>query len=592
MKIEKNNDKNKEQCLFDKTLINCSLGFKKEIDENKYFIPICREIGCNGHLKISINEEKFLVNGICNKNNNHKFNDLYLETFERFYLKENTTQNCYNCSKNLENECKFECYECNKLLCSNCFSSEIHIKKNIKNLKVIENPSLIDKNKIINILKKMPTKNKLSLLKRKINKKSESFNYLIKSINEWQNELNKKIERLKQNLMNEIRIIKKLFLNFNIKYIDDIYYSNFHNFLRYIENYNNKNLEKFLKTHDLYEKTKYMLEIILTKKQEINNYHGKLEKISKISNNHDLKYLNNQSFLLYSYKSNSFRIISNDINRNSFQEIYKLDCNQKIGNISFSPDKTKIYACSDEKKYIYIINYNPIKNILEYSDDYIERNSNGIFKNCIYINDNCLIAETDYSLYLFHKYTIINKFKNKKKISFEDIIISTCLINEKEIVISQNMKITFLSIDKLQIEKEIKNIDCSYKNNNLILIDDHILVDCEEGIAIISIKTKEMIQYIQDPINFGEKIIAKSYDNNIYILNSFGEIFKYRFYEYNLILLEKTLIEKHLDEENDSYLNFEELDFEDTSLIIKKDNIYIMCGSLFEIFIESDNKYI
>ena len=65
---------------------------------------------------------------------------------------------------------------------------------------------------------------------------------------------------------------------------------------------------------------------------------------------------------------------------------------------------------------------------------------------------------------------------------------------------------------------------------------------------MISIKTKEMIQYIFDDENLGDKSIAKSFDDYIYILNSSGNLLKYNFYEYNLILIEITEITKPYDE--------------------------------------------
>ena len=42
-------------------------------DENKYYLPICREYGCNGNLNISICEKDFIVDCICEKNRNQKF---------------------------------------------------------------------------------------------------------------------------------------------------------------------------------------------------------------------------------------------------------------------------------------------------------------------------------------------------------------------------------------------------------------------------------------------------------------------------------------------------------------------------------------
>ena len=214
---------------------------KKEVEknsiDNKYYIPSCRNKECDGHLKISIDEEKFIINGICQKNKEHIFNNLYFETFERFYLKENIIQKCFKCYKNLETKNKYECKKCEKIYCSECFIFDEHIKENLKNLKLLTNRCPNDENiltfycldckekicsicfkinkeksrhrnhKVINILDIIPSKSQLELLKEKIIEKSNSFDSLINSLDEWQKELNKKIERIKQNLKNEIRII-------------------------------------------------------------------------------------------------------------------------------------------------------------------------------------------------------------------------------------------------------------------------------------------------------------------------------------------------------------------------------------------------
>ncbi len=50
---------------------------KDEIDKNKenedikYYLPVCKETGCEGHLKIGIDEVNFIVKGICDKDKNH-----------------------------------------------------------------------------------------------------------------------------------------------------------------------------------------------------------------------------------------------------------------------------------------------------------------------------------------------------------------------------------------------------------------------------------------------------------------------------------------------------------------------------------------
>jgi len=54
-------------------------------------------------------------------------------------LKEKYIQRCSNCSQSLENNDKYKCNECDKLYCSSCFLSDLHIKKDWKKLKIITN---------------------------------------------------------------------------------------------------------------------------------------------------------------------------------------------------------------------------------------------------------------------------------------------------------------------------------------------------------------------------------------------------------------------------------------------------------------------
>lgn len=61
----------------------------------KYIIPICQKKGCDGILKIELNEKESNINYICEKNNNHR-GELYFKTFERFILKKNIIKNVVN----------------------------------------------------------------------------------------------------------------------------------------------------------------------------------------------------------------------------------------------------------------------------------------------------------------------------------------------------------------------------------------------------------------------------------------------------------------------------------------------------------------
>ena len=539
-----------------------------ELEDNKYYLPICRENGCEGNLNIYIDEENFIIKCICEKNKDHQSN-LFFETFERFYLKESTIKKCYNCSTNLENKDKYKCNECDKLFCSTCILLEQHIKKDIKNLRMPTNRCLKDKNELLYyclnckqkicafcykkdeeksphknheikiLLNEMPSLSQIHTLKEKIIKKSEEYNSLIKSLDEWKDMLFKKIEKLKSNLLYEIRILKKLFLNFNQDYLDYTYYSNFHFFYNNIKEYNSEYLKEFMNGKTFDEKSNSLIKLFSSKKHEIPIKNVKLKRIRNMEENGVLEILSDKYLLFFSYLHDCIKIIS----INNFDEINRIEFKEIVSTFNFSTNKKKIYACLSDKKSISVINYNQEKNILELSDEKIEINdgTRDNFKKCIYLNDTHLISIDSKSIYLWcrddlnaKQYYDINQIVLKKK------IIDICLINEKSLLISQKTKLKFFSIDDFIKEKVIENKnDHINEDSNLILINGCVLVNCMGGIEIISIKTKEMVTYIESKNIFSFKKLLKSFDNYIYILDSSNNLLKFNFFEYNLTLVEK-----------------------------------------------------
>ena len=570
--IEENENYPNENLNFSSKIKN---EIHKEINStsNKYYIPICRKKGCEGHLKITIDEEKFLIKGKCQKNKEHIFNDIFFEIFEKFYLKENIIQNCFKCSNNLENKYKFVCNECKNIYCPYCFISDIHIKKDIKNLKFIsnkcnncenelinyctncgENICLIcskkydnnkshENHKIINILDIIPSKNKLNNLKEKIRKKSDYFDSVIKSLEEWQNELNKKIERIKENLKNEIYIIEKLFLNFNTDYMDYTYISNFNEFFNEIDKYNNTFLKQFKEAKNFSEKTKNIFDLILIidkidKESEIIN---KRAKKKELFNNNIIDNFNEKYFLFHNRHDKHICLL-HKINGTTLYPLdnTKINFNEEIFSFNYSYDRKKIYACLANKKSIYIINYNPDKNNLELTDEKIEIMDQSHFNKCININNNCLLIIDDYTVYLFSKNdSNLLKFTNENKFTFCEKIYDICIIDDKFAIISQKSKLIFINIENLKIIKEIDKLDCSEMYNNLITFKNYILVNCKKGIAIISSEKQEIVKYVSDEENLGEKKTVKPIDNYIYISYSLGYLLKYSFKENNLVLNKK-----------------------------------------------------
>ena len=592
-----------------------------EIEENKYYIPKCQEIGCDGHLNILIFEESRLIKAVCEKNKNHKNNNILYETFEKFYLKENTIQNCFKCCNNIESKDKYKCIKCDKLYCSSCFLLDNHIQKSWKNLKIISNKCPKDQNELTyycvdcgqkvclcclkkyeennphknhdikSILKEMPSLNQLDKLKEKIYKKSKAFDDLIKSLNEWQIEFNKKIDGLKRNLKNEIRILKKLFMNFNHDYIDYIYFTKFKEFYDTLEDYNDDNLEKFMQTPSFKEKSYYIFNILSLNKSNPKEEKYKLKDIVRIGNNGIAENLTKDTFIVYSNIANSIKIFTKENEEDDYEKSDELDIDYQIWSFNYSPEYKKIFACLFGNKQVIIFDYDSTNKTLELTDDIIEikHQDNSHFNKCLCINNNLLITIDECSAYLWSKKDLKSKkFINLKKFAFDGTIYDICLINNKCSLISQNSKLTFINTENGNPEKVIKNIDCIKEINSLILINDFVLVNCKDGIALISIKTKEMVQFIENWKNFKEKKIAKSFENNIYVLNNSLEIYEFDFIDCNLNLFKKIKVDKTINDETQTEIDDESINFSKCNFFINKDGIVVW--DEFVYFLICDNE--
>ena len=109
---------------------------KEENLLSKCYYPCCSR--CKGILKIFFNDN-FTINYECENDENHKKENIYFETLERFYIKEKVFECCKKCNKNLESDNKYICEECKNIYCNICFLSDEHIKNDIKKLNIKTN---------------------------------------------------------------------------------------------------------------------------------------------------------------------------------------------------------------------------------------------------------------------------------------------------------------------------------------------------------------------------------------------------------------------------------------------------------------------
>ena len=227
----------------------------KDENSSKIYYPFCNEKDCDGILSITINDN-FSINYQCDKNENHKNNNIYFKTFERFYLKEKNILKCSKCNMVLENDIRYECKLCSKIFCCSCFIKDEHIKNNIDNLILINNKCSVhqkdislyckkckkhlcifcikeDENNIhqghqIEYLNKIiPSINDTKQFMEKIKEKKKIYNEYIALLDEWRIKINNKIEQYQKNLINKISLMEKMFSNFNKFFNNYSYYNNF-----------------------------------------------------------------------------------------------------------------------------------------------------------------------------------------------------------------------------------------------------------------------------------------------------------------------------------------------------------------------------
>ena len=606
--------------------------------EKTFHYPSCNTIGCNGVLEITFNDN-FTINISCEKDENHNKKNIFYETFERFYLKEKKMENCLKCNKNLDNENIFACKECKNKYCVSCFMNDGHIKNNINNLNIKNNKCPIHEKELIyyclnckkllciyclnqdkydphlnhyyyTLADMMPSINRINQLRHKINKKKLAYEKLQNLLDEWKKELIKKIEKLKQNLKKEIELLEKLFYNFNQNFTNFTYYNNYNIIFNNIKNFNSENLYNFILSESFEEKTKNLFDFLCPNNNQLINKNVYLEKLNYIGNGIISKISDN---LFFTYNNCEYYIAINNYNINE-NALFK----QKNGVLNFKDliysvlsfkkdDFIYIYACLIINKKIKIFIYNIKDDIIKISDEEIkdENNDDGddindansfssdnsyknlnnnIFTKCIQLA-NQLIATSDNknNIYIWKK-DDSKGYINIKKIKLNYFINDLLLINDEYFIYSHSKAktITFFNFKELNKEKIIDNIECVNTQNSLFLIKQFILINCKEGITILSLKTKEVVQFIEILKGIWEKKICFDKNNNIYILNHYNSlnIMKYKFLdgclveikEYNEIDKQNSL--SYSKDSNSNKTNIICVNEED--IIIWNNGIYIL----------------
>ena len=144
------------------------------------------------------------------------------------------------------------------------------------------------------------------------------------------------------------------------------------------------------------------------------------------------------------------------------------------------------------------------------------------FIKCIELPNNILAAAENHDKII--SLWNLNSYLSIYKISIETCIGDLLLVNSDYFISSQpNVEtIIFHNINDVNDKKLIKNINSANNTYCLTSNNNYILVCCLEGISVLSIKHKELIQFFEtsdDYYNSFDRCIKIDEDNNIYYLN-------------------------------------------------------------------------
>ena len=531
-----------------------------EENENKFYYPFCRNPNCDGVLEIKINDNYFSLDYECDKNEEHNGHNIYFKTFERFYLKEMKKDKCNNCNFALENTLKYQCKSCGEKFCSSCFIFHTHFKQDINNILIIStkcknhNANLIHycknckkylcnyciKNDDVKHIKKarenlyelMPSKVQFAKIKNRI----KEYEDLINDIDIWLKEFNKKILKLKQNIIDEKELISKLILNFNQSFINYSYFKNISYLNDYIKYFNNEYLDKYSKSSTFVEKSKILIDYIINEDKILHKEDSKIDLFdiiledSNILNNGIIIKITDDHFFKYSNEDKKVQLVKYEVN-NLDKIVEKIKVEQKFRDSIYGvtvhnnlDNIHNIYACLNNHKKVAIFTFDSKNHIFGKHKITIIKMGSGYFKKAIQLsNDLVATFDNDNEIDIWTKdqekdgrYTHLNNIS-----SFDDI--TDILSVNSEFFISSHYddeKIKFYDIESLTIKKTLNKVDCVSTKDSLLLLDDqYIIINCRKGFALIYIKTKELVQYIEDYINnYKIKEFIKDIGNNIIIM--------------------------------------------------------------------------
>ena len=470
-------------------------------------------VNCNSfNLVIKFKENNYQIVNECYDCN--EYNHIFIDDYTENYLKKNDKDKdkdkdkiIYFCNKHNQKFSSF-CYTCNKCLCNECLLSHNTQLHNIENIYEMFTEEI--KEKIFKY------KNILECLESLMNGKISFLS---------QDSINNKDKISFYNTQLKIIYLKKIFLNINYSPGPDIEINllNLISLKYLIDEFSEKKYKLLL--HEISNNISYPNINIL------NNYHKNIihsinlipnEKIIQkdVNNIHVHYWVNHVTQLengnIASLHWNYIVIYSIDKKNKILTELLKINTNNGSVNHLYEYKPNKLLACDNQMKIITLSEDNKsfkCKNMVEYGRKiipYISYNKNENNKKILFI-----AHPNGIRIFSYDNNTIENdkEFQNEGNFSEKCDYSSIININDNQIcgiyrkLNNPKFNFSLWEIDfenkKYNLLGEIENITDAIGRYSISEInEEYVMIARSLGFAIVSLKTIEVIQYINcDNVN-------------------------------------------------------------------------------------------
>ena len=371
-----------------------------------------------------------------------------------------------------------------------------------------------------------------------------------------------------------------MFQSFNSHYLNYTYHTNFNKLNEYLKTVNNKSLYKFYNSISFREQTENINQILFSNNSNIEQKNGILKEIIELDKDKISK-INEDYFFYYSYKLKKIMIAyyntNNQLDYISYLRDSYLNFTEQIYSISSSINNQKFYVCLLNKKTIQIFEYDLVDKNMKISEEQIidyPISQNDHFYKCIELPNNLIATSDNIKISIWRKNNANKLYSKKIDILLSEKPNDILAINYDCFILSnyKSSKIIFYDINSFNKIKEIQNIDPINSDDCLFLYKSYIIINCIGGIALLLIKNKKLIQYINFEGYYNKKLCITN--NEIFYMMDNSKkvsIMKLKFENGYFIPLEEF---KDIEVENENKnINYERNFIE--NIIVNKNNIIV-----------------